>query len=169
MAKTEAYCRKCSYPLAGLLSDRCPECGRHFDLKCPSTFNRRPTDRWRRPLLRILCALSVGAAVAGAWRGYGQWRLSHIRATCRAVEGDGGQVLNADGEPYGGTGRPVVELHGSSVYFLDGEEVDGLARELRWLPPFSLQLGERCAQGDAMAHFNGLTNLKALTATGLTD
>jgi hypothetical protein len=37
----ERYCLKCGYFLHGLIENRCPECGRSFDLADPRTFAKR--------------------------------------------------------------------------------------------------------------------------------
>jgi len=58
------YCRSCGYPLFGLETRECPECGRSFD-----AVNRRTTDpypgfsRYRRWTVAVLCAFA--ATVAG--------------------------------------------------------------------------------------------------------
>lgn len=76
MLETDARCKDCDYPLKGLPSGDCPECGRPFD------WNRRSTYRlgdevgeihgmWinrKRALLRLLIVLSPGMLVwFGVW------------------------------------------------------------------------------------------------------
>jgi hypothetical protein len=40
----EIYCLECRYPLDGIVSNRCPECGRVFDLTDSETFRRALAD-----------------------------------------------------------------------------------------------------------------------------
>jgi hypothetical protein len=64
-------CRDCGYPLARLLSDRCPECGRPFDPTNPRTmdfgrsrvigFLKKPTTFWTW----LPAILLVGCAATG--------------------------------------------------------------------------------------------------------
>ena len=61
------YCLNCRYTLAGLKSDRCPECGRSFDASNPHTygppFRCLPRLRsWRDPAV-ILCATILACVV----------------------------------------------------------------------------------------------------------
>jgi hypothetical protein len=45
----EAYCRRCFYPLRGLTTPRCPECGAAFDPSNPRTlWLGQPIGRWLR-------------------------------------------------------------------------------------------------------------------------
>src|SRR5262249_27654189 len=75
------FCLSCHYPLDGLASSRCPECGTPFDLKDPHTFllaGRYP--RWIGPtvvflvlypltlLLNIHLQCFTAAWRAGIWR-----------------------------------------------------------------------------------------------------
>ena len=66
--ETEAYCRGCFYPLRGLTTPRCPECGRVFDPANPKTMHvGPPIGPWLRRLVRgpgILYHLIAVAAVA---------------------------------------------------------------------------------------------------------
>jgi hypothetical protein len=46
------YCIDCNYPLQGLTSNRCPECGRAFDPADPKSISARPVGPLARFLLR---------------------------------------------------------------------------------------------------------------------
>ena len=61
-AESAAWCRRCAYPLDGLPSSRCPECGTPFDLDDPSTFATRPAHRGtnRAIVIAYACALVIG-------------------------------------------------------------------------------------------------------------
>ena len=62
-----AHCWSCGYPLRGVPSDRCPECGRPFDRADRSTVNfGRPMGRLGRRALAGMSAWTVGVAVLGA-------------------------------------------------------------------------------------------------------
>jgi hypothetical protein len=69
------FCRKCGYPLIGLTTSTCPECGNPFDLQNPRTFSRRPPRDWmQRWLLRVkilLLGLVAFAALGFGWLGRG--------------------------------------------------------------------------------------------------
>jgi hypothetical protein len=68
---TPALCLSCNYPLRGLTSPRCPECGHAFDLDDPWTMNvgrpmgrivrwiLTPTGRWTHRLALLASVLSV--------------------------------------------------------------------------------------------------------------
>lgn len=62
-----ALCLRCNYPLRGLCSTRCPECGRDFDPADPRTFNAGiPEGRFaRRFLSRPPPAVSLDLAWIG--------------------------------------------------------------------------------------------------------
>ena len=64
-AKPRVFCKGCGYALEGLLSSKCPECGRAFDLAHRGTFARRPPRgalwRWGWRIATLIVAL------AGAW------------------------------------------------------------------------------------------------------
>jgi hypothetical protein len=67
----EALCLGCNYPLRGLVSARCPECGRPFDPADPITLNLgrplggldkkmlRPIGRWAHVTLWLLAVIGV--------------------------------------------------------------------------------------------------------------
>ena len=61
------FCKKCLYPLDGLASKYCPECGRWFHRDWPHTFYHKP----RRPMYRpkamtvLVCSLFVLAVIIG--------------------------------------------------------------------------------------------------------
>src|SRR5580700_4142743 len=57
----EPRCIGCGYILTGLDAARCPECGRAFDLRIPSTFTTKPLfNRWRFWLPGFLLAFGAG-------------------------------------------------------------------------------------------------------------
>lgn len=62
-------CRKCDYPLRGLIENRCPECGRPFDPGDPKTmrFGRRGerVQRWLIKPLGYLTSVLALAATGG--------------------------------------------------------------------------------------------------------
>lgn len=47
-AQQNIFCLHCSYPLEGLCSNKCPECGHTFSLLNSSTFTRRPRLKFMR-------------------------------------------------------------------------------------------------------------------------
>lgn len=62
----EGSCIRCGYPLRGLSSARCPECGREFDPADPKTFHAgRPISRLSRVILRPISIIWVGLALVG--------------------------------------------------------------------------------------------------------
>ncbi|HYE18610.1 MAG TPA: HEAT repeat domain-containing protein [Tepidisphaeraceae bacterium] len=62
-----AHCWSCGYPLRGVPSDRCPECGRPFDRADRTTANfGRPMGRLGRRALAGMSAWTVGVAIVGA-------------------------------------------------------------------------------------------------------
>ena len=62
-----AHCWSCGYPLRGVPSDRCPECGRPFDRADCSTINfGRPMGRVGRRALAGMSRWTVGIAIVGA-------------------------------------------------------------------------------------------------------
>jgi hypothetical protein len=67
-----AQCLSCNYPLKGLESGRCPECGRGFDPADPLTMNLgRPLGPAARALLRPIGRWADGCVwLVGAW---GAW------------------------------------------------------------------------------------------------
>src|SRR5687767_11054865 len=71
-APPAGLCLGCNYPLRGLASRRCPECGRRFDPKEPASINPgRPIGRigrWMlRPVGRGTVLLGLAAAAALVW------------------------------------------------------------------------------------------------------
>ena len=81
-----AVCVACGYPLYGLPSQTCPECGRWFDPRDPSTFRvGGQTPDWRRfarPPSMMECVLLAALTVYGlvAASGPGRWEAG--AATC---------------------------------------------------------------------------------------
>lgn len=101
---TTARCQGCDYPLRGLESRRCPECGRAFDPADPSTMNLgrplgrigrvllAPTGWWvlglivvptialcilTRPPVEFMLDLSEITGIADAWRDFWSWPQMH--------------------------------------------------------------------------------------------
>lgn len=58
----EFYCLKCEYPLQGLTSCRCPECGRSFDRSNPRTVLTNPGRR--RKIHRLVWFISAVTVIA---------------------------------------------------------------------------------------------------------
>ena len=63
------FCRSCSYPLTGITSQACPECGRVFDLADSTTFRNCPANLARTFFVVVrhtiaLCLLGALAFVA---------------------------------------------------------------------------------------------------------
>src|ERR1051326_3868290 len=80
-----AFCIRCGYPLNGVVGRKCPECGRGFDPRDPSTWARGPgrVGRWLcRPPGFTDWALAVAAAMVTLWaysppgRFAGLWSVS---------------------------------------------------------------------------------------------
>jgi hypothetical protein len=71
------FCKGCGYALVGLESNKCPECGRGFDLGNRRTFARRPPRswvwRWGRRVLALLLLLLLTAGTGVGWLWWG-WR-----------------------------------------------------------------------------------------------
>jgi hypothetical protein len=70
------YCRKCHYDLSHTANERCPECGRTFDRKCPETYLAEVSglaEAKRR--VRHVC-LFRGILIPLAMFGYGAWCLA---------------------------------------------------------------------------------------------
>jgi hypothetical protein len=70
--KPVGLCLDCDYPLQGLQTTRCPECGREFDPNDPCTMNmgRKIGDMtwwWLGPISSKLYALTLVAAVVTLW------------------------------------------------------------------------------------------------------
>jgi len=69
-----AFCKKCAYPLVGLPSHTCPECGQLFNPQNPRTFSRRAPRRaiwrWARGIIGLLSILVLlaGSCLAWLWR-----------------------------------------------------------------------------------------------------
>ena len=75
-----AFCIGCAYPLTGLGTASCPECGRGFDLEDPTTFRRTPY-RWRHPKLLSgvwLAALGAVLVHVGFWYGLGSVQVDRL-------------------------------------------------------------------------------------------
>ena len=52
------FCLDCDYPLIGLHRQRCPECGRPFDLDDPVTYATNTNERtYQRIRLAVSCSL----------------------------------------------------------------------------------------------------------------
>jgi hypothetical protein len=70
------FCRKCHYDLSHTANNRCPECGRGFDPKCPETFLSEDT-RLSRATRRVrhIC-LFRGVLIPLALIIYGIWCLA---------------------------------------------------------------------------------------------
>lgn len=70
------FCRQCGYPLIGLESRKCPECGRGFDPADGRSYARRPPRgwvwRWGRRLagVMLLFILLGGLGLAWLWWGW---------------------------------------------------------------------------------------------------
>jgi len=67
----QGYCAGCKYPLTGLATWKCPECGRPFDPNHADSFIRTPDERRRRRGLTIVVAVAlvllIAAGIAAAW------------------------------------------------------------------------------------------------------
>lgn len=63
MAKRQAHCLDCGYDLRGLETARCPECGRDFDPRNPTTFGTR-ADNVDHRYVRVAAALLATTLVA---------------------------------------------------------------------------------------------------------
>src|SRR5678810_907663 len=67
-----ALCLKCNYSLRGLTSHRCPECGREFDPRDPTTMKlggriQRMRNALCGPISPLLRTVQVAAAIAILW------------------------------------------------------------------------------------------------------
>src|SRR4051812_6922752 len=72
MEETTGLCWECGYPLRGLPTPRCPECGRAFDPADPATMNLGQhvgpwARRMMRPPGRPLYTLTVVAVLLSVW------------------------------------------------------------------------------------------------------
>ncbi len=72
--QAEPRCIDCFYPLGGLDSRKCPECGRPFDFRDPTSFTLKPPLLfWTFWLPGLLLALGGGFGVGALLIIYGNW------------------------------------------------------------------------------------------------
>lgn len=70
-------CKGCCYPLEGLTTHRCPECGRHFDPNFESTYQSKPVNG-RFLLLEEAASLALMGIPLGAMAMGASTRLTAI-------------------------------------------------------------------------------------------
>ncbi len=65
------HCLDCDYPLKKLRDNRCPECGRAFDSRDPTTFRPLAASERRREAIReikgTLAACGILVLIGGVW------------------------------------------------------------------------------------------------------
>src|SRR5271163_1766704 len=85
-AYEEGLCLGCKYPLRGLTSHRCPECGRPFDPAAPATYySGRPRVLPRKPALWLVpgsCALAIGLLLLDMEVGSSELGMLLVWLTC---------------------------------------------------------------------------------------
>ncbi|MEY4005934.1 MAG: hypothetical protein RLZZ221_2030 [Verrucomicrobiota bacterium] len=84
----EILCLNCDYDLTGVLTGRCPECGREFDPEDPSTFETRR--RSSQAIRGIALAIGVGTGACGLLRWSWDWPYGDSHHTAfRSIFGIG--------------------------------------------------------------------------------
>ena len=74
LATQSMYCRKCRYPLVGLQTQKCPECGRAFEPNDPKTFVTSPRRLTRRSLEFILIPSAFIVCSGAAFYSEFRWK-----------------------------------------------------------------------------------------------
>lgn len=116
------YCYGCGYTLMALAEPRCPECGRPFDPRTPSTFASSRSSFQVRRAVRLLLRAAVPVLVVG---------IAYVGCYYAFVRLEG---------PGGGTGAPPWRRHAvypvlptaSAVVFAPMEAIDQRVRPRAW-------------------------------------
>ena len=75
------YCKKCRYWLIGLVTNRCPECGRAFDLSDSRTYSGKPRSSRRR---WIWAAVVAGLAAVCWYIARYHFEVATVKLDCTA-------------------------------------------------------------------------------------
>ncbi len=103
------FCRSCGYPLIGLPSNRCPECGQDFDPHNPGTFLARPRRVVLPRIVKItLVLLCLTLPVAGYFT-YLDWRVHQESKAIGFLQANGARVTTYDATPT--WAKPIVPSH----------------------------------------------------------
>ena len=113
------------------------------------------------------------AALPVGWKQYRAWQQRRFEQACTAIRAAGGEIIARDPIEEAQTPESVGGVlfydEDGSLPPLDGAAFDRLRPYLRRFPPFYLKIISRKCAGDSLSHFNGLRNINALNATGLSD
>jgi len=111
------FCRHCAYNLYGLPENRCPECGKAFDLNDPksywphaSSLSRR---KWAKRIVKALFTLLILCSVAGLSLWY-PWHREQDAVQMVQHYGGGWQTITLKEQPPG-LGRGYGQLCGASL------------------------------------------------------
>ena len=142
------FCCKCGYALVGLPSNRCPECGRDFDLSNPKSFLTRQPRVVLRRIIYILVILFCLTLPADCYLGSIVWHAREEMKAIRFLKGQGFYVHSYNATP-----------HWARVFFRG--HADWL-----WERADYLEIGpspDRDLDARIMAAASGLKSLKSLT------
>ncbi len=136
-----AFCRGCGYALVGLSEQRCPECGRTFDMSRPRSFSRRPLRGWawrwgrRAVLLALSFVIVVGLGAGWLWHGWrgeqktiGQLEGWGTNITFKTIGPEWLGTLLGDRFGYLRIRVSRVEINGAPKEFMDALELSDFAR-----------------------------------------
>jgi hypothetical protein len=86
------FCRGCGYALIGLPSNRCPECGREFDLSDPRTFLAHPRQSALPRIVKVVVVLFCLTLPLDGYIGYLAWQVHDESKAIQILEANGSGV-----------------------------------------------------------------------------
>ena len=171
MATTGIFCRKCGYDLRGQVAgagQRCPECGRPFDIQDRRTFRDRPFGDWKRTIWKrgiqvIVAALLLVSLLLAGTLGvlYWGWKseqrvISKLGGTYRFM-----QLGGEDRKGYLGPMYWVVDR--AEWVFLPASATDAdmvQVKKLKWLK--MVAIGHTRVTDAGLVHLKELKDLEEI-------